>query len=66
MSAINKTTGNNQNWNTRRLIRLSQNLSQAYCLGSDKAKPNRKADSWTTDKFLSMSRSLSSGYGVDY
>lgn len=66
MSINANATNNNQDWNSKKLIELSNNLGKAYNLGSDNAKSDQKADFWTVDKFISMSRNLSSAYGVDY
>ncbi|MGD1919299.1 MAG: hypothetical protein ACFCAD_10660 [Pleurocapsa sp.] len=66
MSINNNATSNNQNWNSKKLIDLSNNLGKAYNPGLDSTKSSKKADSWTTDKFITMSRNLSSAYGVDF
>ena len=63
---VNGKINNNQNWNGKKLIGLSDNLGKAYNPGSYNAKPDRKADFWTVDKFITMSRNLSSAYGMDY
>ena len=66
MSVNGKINNNNQNWNGKKLIELSDNLGKAYNSGSYNTKSNQKADFWTVDKFITMSRNLSSAYGVDY
>lgn len=66
MSINKNATSSNQNWNSKKLIDLSDNLGKAYNPGLNFAKPDKRADSWTTDKFVNMSRYLSSAYGVDF
>ena len=66
MSVNNKVTNNNRDWNSKKLIQLSDNLGEAYGTGLDNGKSGEKADFWTTDKLISMSRNLSSAYGVDF
>ena len=66
MFTFNKVTRNNRNWNSKSLVGLSQNLGQAYCPGLNNVPSNNKSDSWTTDKFVAMSRHLSSASGVDF
>ena len=56
---------NNQNLNQKRLIELSNNLGKAYLPGLDNTKSKGK-DSWDAQKFIAMSRYLSSAYGVDF
>ena len=57
---------NGQNWNSKKLISLSENLSEGYNLGLNNAKSDKKADSWNASKFIKMSKHLSSAYGVDF
>ncbi|WP_146132090.1 hypothetical protein [Pleurocapsa sp. CCALA 161] len=64
--SINNSQFSDRNWNSKKLIQLSDNLSQAYNPGLNNAKSDCKTDSWTTDKFIAMSRHLSSAYGVDF
>ena len=68
MSVNNKITNGDRNWNGKKLIELSEDLGKAYNPGADntRLKSDRKADFWTVDKFIAMSRNLSSAYGVDY
>ena len=66
MSINNKATSSDRDWNKKKLIDLSDNLGRAYNPGLNDAKSSRKTDFWTTDKFISMSRHLSSAYGVDF
>lgn len=66
MSINSNVTSNNQNWNTAKLIDLSDRLGKAYNPGLNSAKSNHQTDAWTTDKFINMSRYLSSAYGVDF
>jgi|GEM_PF-2307301 len=65
MSINSSTTSSDRGWNSKKLIELSDNLGKAYNPGLNNAKSDRKADVWTTDKFITMSRHLSSAYGVD-
>ncbi|MEM8719659.1 MAG: hypothetical protein AAGE84_10170 [Cyanobacteria bacterium P01_G01_bin.39] len=57
---------NSQSWNSKKFIKLSENLGEGYNLGLNNAKSDKKADSWNASKFIEMSRSLSSAYGVDF
>ena len=66
MSINNNATSSNQNWNTAKLIEFSDRLGKAYNPGLNYAKSEGKTDAWTTDKFINMSRYLSSAYGVDF
>ena len=66
MSINNKINNDNRNWNGKKLIELSDSLGKAYNPGSYNAKSDRKSDFWTVDKFITMSKNLSSAYGVDY
>ena len=66
MSVNSKATSSDRNWNGKKLIELSDNLGAAYNPGLSNAKLSKKTDFWTVDKFISMSRHLSSAYGVDY
>ena len=72
MSMNINAVNNNRDWNSKKLIELSDNLGKAYNPGLDNAKSDysagrlrdRQADFWTVDKFITMSRHLSSAYGV--
>ncbi|WP_319422951.1 hypothetical protein [Pleurocapsa sp. FMAR1] len=66
MTINRNATSNNQAWNSKKLIELSDNLGKAYNPGLNSAKSDKKADVWTTEKFINMSRHLSSAYGVDF
>lgn len=82
MSINKNATFNNQNWNSAKLIELSGSLGKAYNPGLNvgdaefssaypttllnNSKSSRKSDFWTTDKLITMSRNLSSAYGIDY
>ena len=66
MSINSNATNNNQDWNSKKLIELSDNLGQAYNPGLNNAKSDKKADFWTVDKLIAMSRHLSSAYNVDF
>ena len=66
MSTNNNARSGDRNWNNQKLIELSDNLANAYNPGLDNDKSDRKADFWTVDKLISMSRHLSSAYGVDF
>ncbi len=66
MSINSNATNNSQDWNSKKLIELSDNLGKAYNPGLNNAKSDKKADSWNADKFIKMSRYLSSAYGVDF
>ena len=66
MSINANITNNGNNWNSKRLISLSDNLSEAYNFGLNNTKSNKKADFWDASKFIEMSRYLSSAYGVDF
>lgn len=66
MSIKENTTTNNRSWTARRLIELSQNLSQGYYPQLNNVESTDKTDSWTTEKFINLSRYLSSAYGVDF
>ena len=66
MSIDSNAVNNSRGWNSKRLIELSDNLGKAYHPGLNNAKSDKKADVWTTDKFIAMSRYLSSAYGVDF
>ena len=65
MSINSNATNNNQDWNSKKFIELSDNLGKAYNPGLDKTE-SEKADFWTVDKLIAMSRNLSSAYGVDF
>lgn len=62
---INKNIANNRNWNSKKLVELSNNLSEAYNPGLNNTQ-SHNTDVWTADKFIKMSRYLSSAYGVDF
>ena len=47
----NKATAD-RNWNSHKLIKLSQILGEAYFPGLD----NNKADDWTMSKFIEMNK----------
>jgi hypothetical protein len=64
MSINSNVTNNNQDWNTAKLIELSENLGKAYSPGLNLAKSEHQADVWTTEKLINMSRHLSAAYGV--
>lgn len=64
MSINSNVTDNNQDWNTARLIELSDHLGKANNLGLNSAKSKYQADVWTTEKLINMSRHLSAAYGV--
>ncbi len=66
MHTKSNSTSNNQVWNSKKFIELSDNLSKAYNPGLNFAKSTKKAHVWTTEKFINMSRYLSSAYGVDF
>ena len=82
MSIDSNVTSNNQDWDGEKLIELSDNLGKAYNPGLNvgdaefssaypttllnNAKSDKKADFWTVDKLISMSRHLSSAYDVDF
>ena len=60
------SVNSDRNWNGKKLINLSKNLGEGYNLGLNNSKSDRKTDRWDANKFIAMSRSLSSAYGVDY
>ncbi len=64
--SINNSKFSDRNWNSKKLIKLSENLGQAYNPGLNNAESDGKTDFWTTDKFITMSRHLSFAYGVDF
>ena len=64
MSINNKSS--DRNWNSKKFIKLSENLANAYGIEANDGKLDKKADFWTVDKLISMSRHLSSAYGVDF
>ena len=66
MSINSSATNDSQDWNSKKLIELSDNLGLAYNPGSNNTKSDKKSDFWNADKFIKMSRYLSSAYGVDY
>lgn len=66
MTINRNATSNNRAWNSKKLIDFSNNLGKAYNPGLNSAKSSQKADVWTTEKFINMSRHLSSAYGVDF
>ena len=66
MSIDSNITNNSQDWNSKKLIELSDSLGKAYNPGLNNAKSDKKSDSWNADKFIQMSRCLSSAYGVDF
>ena len=65
MSINSKAAKSNGDWNSKKLIQLSDNLGKGYNPGLNNAKSDNKADFWTVDKLIAMSRNLSSAYGVD-
>ena len=56
---------NDRNLDRKRLMELSNDLGKAYLPGLDNTKSKGK-DSWNAQKFIAMSRYLSSAYGVDF
>ncbi|MCC0179145.1 hypothetical protein I4641_19450 [Waterburya agarophytonicola K14] len=66
MSANTNVANQDRNWSSKKLIELSDNLGQAYNPGLNNESSDRKTDSWNADKFIQMSRCLSSAYGVDF
>ncbi len=66
MSINKKVTTKYQGWTNQQRIQMSQNLGQGYCPGLSGDKSQQKADSWDAQKFINMSRSLSSAYGIDF
>lgn len=58
------SNANNQTWNQKKLIKLSDNLGKAYNPGLNDA--NNGKDSWNAQKFIAMSKHSSSAYGVDF
>ena len=65
MSINSKVTNSDRDWNSKKLIELSNNLGKAYNPGLNNAS-DRQTDSWNAEKFINMSRYLSSAYGVDF
>ena len=65
MTINNKVTDRDRDWNAKKFIELSDNLGAGYNPGLSNAKLSKKTDFWTVDKLISMSRHLSSAYGVD-
>ena len=66
MSINSNAISNKKDWNSKKLIKLSDNLGQAYNPGLNNSKSDNKTDAWNADKFIKMSRYLSSAYGVDF
>ena len=66
MSINSKLVNSDRDWNSKRLIELSDSLGLAYNPGLNDAKCDRHTDSWNAEKFINMSRHLSSAYGVDF
>ena len=72
MSINSKVSNSDRDWNSKKLIALSDNLGKAYNPGLNNAsdcevsRRHRKTDSWNAEKFINMSRYLSSAYGVDF
>ena len=66
MSIDSKVTNNISGSNQKKLIELSKNLGLAYYPGLNNEKAQGKTDSWNANKFIEMSRCLSSAYGVDF
>ena len=65
MSITSKLTNSDRDWNSKKLIALSDHLGKAYSPGMNDAS-DRQTDSWNAEKFINMSRHLSSAYGVDF
>ena len=66
MSINSKLINSDRDWNSKKLIALSDNLGLAYNPGLNNAKGDRQTDSWNAEKFINMSRHLSSAYGIDF
>ena len=66
MSIRTNASNRSHDWNTEKLIELSDNLGKAYLPGLNNVKGDKKSDSWNADKFIEMSRHLSSAYGIDF
>lgn len=66
MSINSKVSNSDRDWNSKKLIALSDNLGKAYLPGLNDSKCDRQTDSWNAEKFINMSRYLSSAYGVDF
>lgn len=64
--SINNSKFSDRHWNSKKLIKLSDNLGQGYNPGLKNAEADGKTDFWTTDKFINMSRHLSAAYGLDF
>lgn len=51
---FNKKANANRNWNSQKLIKLSQALGEAYFPGLDNDKSNK--NDWTMSKFMEMNK----------
>jgi len=56
MTNDKKTNNKDSGWNSQDLIRLSQNLGEAYLPGLDNGKSDEKADSLTVNKLIEMNK----------
>lgn len=66
MSIDANVANNSQDWDKEKLIELSNNLGKAYNPGLDNTKSDRQTDSWNANKFVKLSRFLSSAYCIDF
>ena len=66
MSTSKKAKHSDRNWNGKKNIESNESLRETDNSRLDNDKSNHKADFWTVDKLISMSRHLNSAYGVDF
>lgn len=51
-----KVNSQSESWNTQNLIKMSQNLGEAFLPGLDNGKSKDENDSLTMSKFLEMNK----------
>ncbi|MEL6908941.1 MAG: hypothetical protein AAFR63_16460 [Cyanobacteria bacterium J06631_6] len=56
MNNNEKANNKDSNWNSQDLIRLSQNLGEAYLPGLDNGKSDKKVDRLTVNKLVEMNK----------
>ena len=66
MTTNSKVTKGDRDWNGKKLVEFSDKSSKADNPRTNNAESDQKADYWTVDKLIAMSKNLSSAYGMDY
>ncbi|MEM8719658.1 MAG: hypothetical protein AAGE84_10165 [Cyanobacteria bacterium P01_G01_bin.39] len=63
MTSSKKADSKNQSWNSQDLVKLSQNLGEAYLPGLDYGKSEEKTASLTVNKLIEMNKNRGSEEG---